>query len=391
MKIALIGFGNAGSKVADEIFRYEQETGRSLSRYVVAINSARSDLAKLDEIPTDKQILIGQTDERVKGHGVGSDPELGAEVTRRDLQELERALDGVPVYDIDAFLLVAGLGGGTGSGGAPVLADRISEMFDEPVYGLGVLPSKDEGGRASFNAARSLQSFVDATNNLLLFDNDAWRGHQDTVEAGYERMNKEIAARIGTLLAAGNIDESEVSENVMDASDVRRTLDTGGISTVAYAETDLESETRQSQGLLGRFRGNGTGQETDTAKKISGLVRQAVQSRLTCPATVSSAERSLIVISGPPGEFSRKGLESARRWVEQQTASIEVLAGDDPRASANHVSAVVVLSNVTDVSRVDQLQEQAVDAADNIEDQASTREEDIERLIRDDEGRLDPL
>jgi len=391
MKVALVGFGNAGGKVADELLRYQKQTGRSLFQYVLAVNSARSDLARLEQIPDDDQILIGQTDERVKGHGVGSDPELGAEVTRRDRQELERALDDVPVYQVDAFLVVAGLGGGTGSGGAPVLAERLREMYDEPVYGLGVLPSKDEGGRASFNAARSLQSFVDATTNLLLFDNDAWRGYQDSVGDGYARTNRELATRIGALLSAGNLDGTEVSENVMDASDIRRTLDTGGVSTIAYAEEQLEHETQKSQGLLAKFRGNGSNLEVDTAKKVSGVVRKAVQSRLTCPASVDSAERSLVVVSGPPAELSRKGLESARRWLEAQTDSIEVLAGDDPRKSADELSAVVLLSNVTDVSRVDSLQDQAVDAADNIESQRETRDEEIENLIRDDDGTLDPI
>ena len=391
MKVALIGFGNAGGKVADELFRYQIETGRSLFRYVLAINAARSDLAKLDRIAEDDQILIGQTDERVKGHGVGSDPELGAEVTRRDRHEVERALDDVPVYEIDAFLVTAGLGGGTGSGGAPVLAESLKEMYDEPVYGLGILPSTDEGGRASFNAARSLQSFVDATDNLLLFDNDAWRGYQDSVGAGYQRTNRELATRIGALLAAGNIDGGEVSENVMDASDIRRTLETGGVSTIAYAEERLERETEDAHGILSKFRGNGKNLNVDTSKKVSGAVRKAVQSRLTCPASIESAERSLIVVSGPPGELSRKGLESARRWLEQQTNSIEVLAGDDPRKNADKLSAVVLLSNVTDVPRVDDLQDQARDAANNIESQEQTREQEIEDLIRDDEGTLDPI
>jgi len=390
MKLALIGFGNAGGKVADQLFQYQQETGRSLFRFALAVNSARSDLAKLEIIPSDNHILIGQTDDRVKGHGVGCDPKLGAEITRQDRHELERGLDDVPVYDIDAFLIIAGLGGGTGSGGAPVLAERMREKYDEPVYGLGILPSKEEGGRASFNAARSLPSFSEATDNLLLFDNDAWRGHQDSVGAGYERTNRELAKRIDGLLSAGHLDGSEVSENVMDASDIRRTLGTGGVSTIAYAEESLEEKTRGSQGIIGRFR-NGSNEGLDTAKKVNGLVRKAVQSRLTCPADIESAERSLILISGPPEEFSRKGLESARKWLEEQTNSIEVLAGDDPRESADTLSAAVLLSNVTSVDRVDQLQEQAIDASDNIEKQAADREEEIQDLITDDEGMLDPI
>jgi cell division GTPase FtsZ len=175
MNVAVIGFGNAGGKIADALVDFEADTGRSLCRYALAVNSAEIDLAKLDRIPDEQRLLIGQTHEHVKGRGVGADPELGTEVTRRDLGVIDREIDDVPIHDVDAFLVVAGLGGGTGSGGAPVLAEHLRELYAEPVYGLGVLPSTDEGGRASLNAARSLQSFTEATDNLLLFDNDAWR------------------------------------------------------------------------------------------------------------------------------------------------------------------------------------------------------------------------
>jgi len=53
--------------------------------------------------------------------------------------------------------------------------------------------------------------------------------------------------------------------------------------------------------------------------KIHGLVRKAVNSRSTIPAEVDSAERSLVVVSGPPSEFSRKGLRRAREWLERET------------------------------------------------------------------------
>lgn len=389
MHIAVIGFGNAGGKIADALLEFEADTGRALCRAVLAVNSAEIDLAKLERIPTERRLLVGQTHEQVKGRGVGADPELGAEVTRRDLGEIDRALDDVPVYDIDAFLVIAGLGGGTGSGGAPVISEHLREMYAEPVYGLGVLPSTDEGGRASLNAARSLQSFTDATDNLILFDNDAWRQAGDSVEGGYDHTNRELAKRVSTLLGAGALDDSMVSEAAMDASDVNRTLATDGVSTIAYATADIEQ--RDQSGLLDRFRNGHDENGGDNAQKVHGLVRRAVRARLTCPADVSSAERSLAVVSGPPEEISRKGLQDARQWLESETDSVEVLAGDDPRRDADQLSVAVVLSNVTTVPRVDALQEQAVDAQSRIEAEETARDEEVAELVTDENDELDPI
>jgi cell division GTPase FtsZ len=390
MNVAVVGFGNAGGKIADALLDFESETDRALCRYVLAVNSAEVDLERLEFVPRSNRQLIGQTDERVKGRGVGADPDLGADVARRDVAEIERALDGVPVHEIDAFLVIAGLGGGTGSGGAPVIAERIQETYAEPVYGLGVLPEADEGGRASLNAARTLPTFAEAVDNLVLFDNETWQRSGDSFETGYEKTNWELARRVATLLGAGELDGSMVSENAMDASDLRRTLGADGLSTIAFADAELEPGTKPN-GLLDRFMLDGDHQETDHATKVYSLVRKAVRSRLTCPADVSSAERSLIVVSGPPAELSRKGLQRARDWVETETESVEVLAGDDPRKAADRLSAAVVLSNVTGIQRVEDLQDRAVGAKTNIEDQESSRSGEIDDLVHDDDRRLDPV
>jgi len=390
MNIAVIGFGNAGGKMADALLDFESETDRTLSRFVLAVNSAEIDLAKLDRVPPEQRLLIGQTDERVKGRGVGANPDLGAEITDRDSGEIERALDGVPFHNVDAFLVVAGLGGGTGSGGAPTISQRIRDMYAEPVYGLGALPSHDEGGRPSLNAARSLQTFADSVDNLLLFDNEVWQQAGDSLGSGYDRANEELAKRVVTLLSPGEVDGSIVSETAMDSSDIKRTLSTGGVSTIAYADAPLEPGNQQ-QGLIDRFRTNGEHADTDYATKVYSLVRKAVRSRLTCQAVESSAERSLIVVSGPPEELSRKGLERARQWLEEETDSAEILAGDDPREDADRVSAAVLLSNVTEVPRLDALQEQAVEAKSNIEAQERARSSEISELITDDRNELDPV
>jgi hypothetical protein len=68
-----------------------------------------------------------------------------------------------------------------------------------------------------------------------------------------------------------------------------------------------------------------------------------------------------------------------------------VLAGDDPRPNSDTLAAVVLLSNVTETPRIDEIQEQAVDAQDTIEQQEAVREEEIESLITDDDNDLDPI
>ena len=390
MKLATIGVGNAGSKIVDRMLEFESKTDRNLCRHVHAINTARTDLAKPDYIPEDRRLLIGDTNQKAKGHGVGGDVEVGAEVAQTDIDEIRRAFDDIEIHQVDAILVVAGLGGGSGSGGGPVVIDALQQMYDEPVYALGVLPGKYEGGRPALNAARSLQSFVTKVDNFIGFDNDAWRAREQTIEEGYEQMNRELASRLVTLLAAGETDDSDVAENAMDSSDIIRTLDTGGVSSIGYAATSVETA---NEGFLDRW---GSEQqesqdEGSQATKIKGLVRRAVNSRLTLPGEVSSADRVLAVISGPPRKFSRKGIESARQWLEQEADTVEVLVGDDPRENASRLSAAVLLSNVTETPRIKEIQDQAVDAQEKIAAQEAVREEEIDDLITDDNDDLDPV
>jgi cell division GTPase FtsZ len=393
MKLATIGVGNAGSKIVDRMLEFESQTNRNLCRHVHAINTARTDLAKPDYIPEEQRVLIGDTNQKSKGHGVGGDVEIGAEVAQADIDEIRRGFDDIEIHEVDAILVAAGLGGGTGSGGGPVVIDALQEMYDEPVYALGVLPGEYEGGRPALNAARSLQSFVTKVDNFIGFDNDAWRAREQTIEEGYDEMNKELAARIVTLLAAGETDDSEVAENAMDSSDVIRTLDTDGVSSIGYAATPVEGA---AEGLLDRWRdGDDAAAHLEDgasqATKIKALVRRATNSRLTLPCEVASAERVLVVLSGPPSEFSRKGIESARQWLEQEADTVEVLAGDDPRERSSRLAAAVLLSNVTETPRIETIQNQAVDAQEQIAQQRAEREEKIQDLITDENDDLDPV
>jgi len=388
MKLAMIGFGQAGGKIVDKFIEYDQRTGSGIVQSAIAVNTAKADLMGLNHVPEDNRVLIGQA--RVKGHGVGADNELGAEIAEEDIDEVQGAIDNVRVHEIDAFLIVAGLGGGTGSGGSPVLAKHLKRIYTEPVYGLGILPGSDEGGIYTLNAARSFQTFVREVDNLLVFDNDAWRKTGESVEGGYEEINDEIVRRFGVLFGAGEVGAGDnVAESVVDSSEIINTLSGGGVSTVGY---DAEGvETGSSGGLLSRFKGGEEEIESaNTTNRITSLVRKAALGRLTLPCEIEGAERALLVVSGPPKHLNRKGIERGRKWLEEQTGSMEVRGGDYPINEPN-VAAAVLLSGVHNVPRIKELQQVAIEAQENIDEIREESEENLETLVEDEEDELDPL
>jgi cell division GTPase FtsZ len=389
MKLAMIGFGQAGGKILDKFLEYDERTGSEIVRAAVAVNTAKADLMGLKRVPEENRVLIGQA--RVKGHGVGADNELGAEIAEEDIDEVQGAIDNIPVHEVDAFLVLSGLGGGSGSGGAPVLAKHLKTIYTEPVYGLGILPSQDEGGIYTLNAARSFQTFVREVDNLLVFDNDAWRKAGESMESGYSDINEEIVRRFGILFGAGEVTPGgEVGESVVDSSEIINTLAGGGVSTIGYAAEEVQ---RQKKGLLSRFTGE-DGDDIDaasTTNRMTSLVRKATLGRLTLPCEIDGAERALLVMSGPPRYLNRKGIERGRKWLEEQTGSMEVRGGDYPVSESKYVAAVVLLAGVTNVPRIKELQAVAIEAQDNIEEIRDTSEANLQRLVEDDEDELEPL
>ena len=213
MKVALIGVGQAGGKVTERVARFDAKMGFGAVEGALAINSAKSDLAGLEFVDT---TLIGT--DRVNGHGVGADNELGTEIMQSDSQQVIDALDGRITSSAEAIFVVAGLGGGTGSGGAPVLVHQLQRVYDVPVYALGILPGRNEGALYQANAGRSLKTLLREADATLLIDNDAWHEQGESVEGAFETINRKIAQRVGLLLASGRPAMTSRAESAFVAS-----------------------------------------------------------------------------------------------------------------------------------------------------------------------------
>jgi len=358
MRVFVIGYGQAGGRIADTFLEYTKKTGQNFVARAIAVNTARSDLMGLKNIPMEDRILVGEA--LTKGHGIGADNELGARVATDELYSIQSEIDSRGTHQVDAFLIIAGLGGGTGSGGAPVLARRLKKLYEEPVYALGVLPARDEGSLFSLNAARSMLTLVNEADNLFLFDNDAWKKGGESVKEAFADINEEIVRRFAILFGAG--EANEVGQMVVDAAEVMNTLKGGGVSTIGYASEQIESE-----GMLKKFLGKKKGMESlDSVTRITSLVRRAVAGRLTIPCDVSTAQRALIIAAGPPKELNRKGIEKSKVRIEEMIKGKEVRGGDFPVVKGQHVSTIVLFSGVSDVPRIKELQEIAAEAQEKM-------------------------
>ncbi|MFZ1128691.1 tubulin/FtsZ family protein [Methanoregula sp.] len=395
MRVFFIGFGQAGGKIVDMFIEQDKKLGTNSFRGI-AVNTARTDLMGLKNIEMKDRILIGQT--LVKGHGVGTDNVTGARVTADEIDSIINAVDTRGTHDVDAFVIVAGLGGGTGSGGSPVLARHLKRIYREPVYALGIIPAPEEGRLYSYNAARSLTTLVNEADNTFIFDNSAWKNEGESVKSAFQRLNNEVVRRFAILFRAGEVGRMGVGEMVVDSSEIINTLRGGGITSVGYAISDvLSTRTKQQRGIFGGLKENikdtfGGKKEAneevlmgeDRSAKIVGLVRRAMLGRLTLPCDYSTAERALVLIAGPPDEMDRKGVEKAKSWVEENIAGVEVRGGDYP-VNSEYVAAVVMLATVGNAPRIKELLDIAKETKEEVikskEKKSNMFEEGIEPLF----------
>jgi cell division GTPase FtsZ/tRNA A-37 threonylcarbamoyl transferase component Bud32 len=352
MRVLTVGFGAAGGRVVDELLA-RKAPGDGAIESAMAVNTAKADLLELDRVPDRNRVLIGQN--RVKGHGVGADNELGAEIAEDDIAEIQEVIDRAPVHDIDAFLIVAGLGGGTGSGGAPVLAHHLKRIYTEPVLSLGILPSADEGGIYTLNAARSLPTLREQADATLLFDNDVWRE-----ESGdeYDQVNRRLVRRLrGALITPA---ESGPLETLSEGGDV---------ATIGVAAEAVETG---DSGILSRFTG-GDQPEVDTSaatNRVTSLTRKATLGRLTLPVELDEASHASLIVDGPAPHLSRKGLERGRKWLEE-SADATATATEVETSDADHLRCTVVLAGLDTCPRIEELEQVRREAAEEVVEEAT--------------------
>jgi cell division protein FtsZ len=154
--IKLVGVGGAGSNAVD---RLKME---NLERLQLAV--INTDAQALSSSPVQDKVLIGAG--VTHGLGAGGDPELGREAAEADREKIVGVLK-----DCDLVFLVAGMGGGTGSGAAPIIAEAAAEQ-GVLVIAFVTMPFSFEGGRRLKQAEESLAAMRRVCSAVIPLPND---------------------------------------------------------------------------------------------------------------------------------------------------------------------------------------------------------------------------
>ncbi|MBC7108289.1 MAG: cell division protein FtsZ [Methanomassiliicoccales archaeon] len=217
LKILVIGCGGGGCNSINRL----NDLGLKGAE-TIAINTDRRHLAR---IKADKRLLIGAS--LTKGFGAGGDPELGRVCAENAFEPLNEILCGA-----DLTFVIAGLGGGTGTGSAPVVAD-LARRNGSLVFSIATMPFECEGRRVDI-ATRGLWRLEEFSDTLLILDNNRLLEMVPhlPVDQAFGVMDQLISEIVKGITEA----ITEPSLINIDFSDLRAIFRQRGISTVLYGE-----------------------------------------------------------------------------------------------------------------------------------------------------------
>ena len=351
MKLLVIGCGQCGGRIADEFARQNAlahtQRGVEMLTGALAINTDTADLSGLSYIKPDyrHRILIGG--QKTRGHGVGKVNELGAEIAREDGDKVLEGIRGVERFtETDAFLLIAGAAGGTGSGAVSVLTQQIKERYAEkPLYTIIVLPFRYEEiteERTIYNVGTCLKSTYLVADAVILVDNQRYVREKSSISSNFADINTRIVTPFYNLLCPGEeTNRKYIGARVLDAGDIVQTL-TGWV-VIGHGTTNVPRIKMFDGKLDFRDKANAT---------LRGVqaMNQAI-STLSLGCKPADAKRALYLLTAPPGEMTMDMINQISSYLKKIAPEAIIRSGDYPRGKGS-LEVSVILSELTNSRKV---------------------------------------
>jgi cell division protein FtsZ len=197
--------------------------------------AANTDAKHLSVVRAHKKILIGK--ETTKGLGAGGYPDMGRKAAEESKEELKNLLKGC-----DLLFISCGLGGGTGTGASPVIAQIAKEM-GAIVIAPVTLPFKMEGARIR-KAEDGLLRLRDACDTVIVIEN------QKLLElAGSKPLGDAFAVAdnlIATMIKGVTETISQPSLVNLDYADVKAIMHSGGVATIGVGTSDTKNRAKEA-------------------------------------------------------------------------------------------------------------------------------------------------
>ncbi len=307
LKICVAGVGGAGLNVLDRI---------SLDRMVDAsLVSMHTDVRVLTQAMATVKIQLGS--EMMRGIGSGGDPELGREAAVASQEQIRAAVQGH-----DMVFICTGLGGGTGSGAAPVVAE-IAKDCGAMVFIFATMPFAFEGRRRLRQAEQSLEELQRCSDALILFENNRM-GELTLPKEGIQKAFSQADQLIGHSVRA-------ISSIVTQPGIVRMSM--------ADLMTALRSPNSRCLFGFGEARG---------ANRVTEALKRALKSPLVNQGLLLQNSRNLLVhVSG--GESLALSevevlMKNLGKYVPEET---QILFGLSVDAKLGDTLALTLISSLS--------------------------------------------
>lgn len=225
--IKVFGMGGAGSNMVTWLFNKGLQGA--------TIYAANTDALHLSVSKADEKILIGK--ELTRGLGCGGFPEKGREAAKEAVSELKRCVSGA-----DMVFVIAGMGGGTGTGAAPVVA-QLAKETGAVTIGVITMPFETEKARID-KAEFGLQQLRDHTDTVIVIDNNRLveiAGNLP-IEQAFAVANELVSTMIKGIVETITI-PSLIN---LDYADVAAIMKNGDVAVIGIGESDTQNRVEEA-------------------------------------------------------------------------------------------------------------------------------------------------
>lgn len=291
--IRVIGVGGAGSNAVDRMI----EVGLQGVEFI----AANTDVQALSRSQAKSKIQLGAA--VTNGLGAGGDPEVGARAAEESRGEIKSALEGA-----DMLFITSGMGGGTGTGGAPIVAE-VSREAGALTVAVVTKPFGFERGRRQSIAEEGLDNLRTKVDTLITVPNDRLLG---------------VVQKKVTLLEAFRLADEVLREGVQGISDL---ITVPGLINLDFADVRAVMADAGTA-LMGIGTGSGETRATDAA--------QAAISSPLLETAIDGATRILFNVTGG-SDLSLSEVEEAAQVIRSASDSPDtnvlfgVVVGDEPQ------------------------------------------------------------